>query len=67
MRCGALYCLAVSTPPSSAVPGKRDEIRAFVLLAFVVVPVLSVLFVAGFGFLYWIWQMFMGPPGPPSP
>jgi periplasmic nitrate reductase NapE len=57
----------VSTPQDTPVAGKRDEIRAFVLLAFVLAPVFAVLFVSGYGFLVWIWQMFMGPPGPPAP
>jgi nitrate reductase NapE len=57
----------VSTPSEPADAGKRDEIRAFVLLAFVLAPVLAVLFVAGYGFLVWIWQMIAGPPGPPAP
>jgi nitrate reductase NapE len=66
-RRAALYCGAVSTPATSTEVGKRDEIRAFGLLAFVLAPVLAVLFVAGFGFIVWIWQMFAGPPGPPAP
>jgi nitrate reductase NapE len=56
-----------SSPSEAAVPTKRDEVRAFVFLAFVLIPVLSVLFVAGFGFVVWIWQMIAGPPGPPPP
>lgn len=51
-----------------AVPATRgEEIRAFVLLALVLVPVFSVLFVAGYGFAVWIYQMIAGPPGPPPP
>jgi nitrate reductase NapE len=46
---------------------RGEEIRAFAFLALILVPVLSVLFVAGFGFAIWIWQMIAGPPGPPSP
>lgn len=56
-----------STPSDAAPPTRRDEIRAFLFLALVLVPLLSVLFVAGFGFVVWIWQMFAGPPGPPAP
>jgi nitrate reductase NapE len=46
---------------------KGEEIRAFALLALILVPVLSVLFVAGYGFAVWMWQLIAGPPGPPPP
>ena len=55
------------TPTDATAGTKRDEIRAFVFLAFVLIPVLSVIFVAGYGFMVWIWQIFAGPPGPPPP
>ena len=57
----------MSHPDDTPVAGKRDEIRAFVLLAFVLAPVFAVLFVSGYGFLVWIYQMLTGPPGPPAP
>ena len=43
---------------------KRDEILAFLILAVVIWPVLSVGMVGGYGFLVWVWQMIFGPPGP---
>jgi nitrate reductase NapE len=46
---------------------KWEEVRAFMLLALILVPVISVLFVASYGFVVWIWQMIVGPPGPPLP
>lgn len=55
------------TPSETAAVTKRDEVRAFVFLAFALIPLLAVLFVAGYGFAVWIWQIFTGPPGPPSP
>jgi len=59
---------AVSSFPSGAAPpSRRDEIRAFLFLALVLAPVLAVIFVAGYGFVIWIWQMIVGPPGPPPP
>lgn len=62
------YHCDVSSPPSdTAPPTRREEIRAFVFLAFVLAPVLSVLFVGGYGFIVWILQMISGPPGPPEP
>jgi nitrate reductase NapE len=57
----------VSTPSTDATATRRQELRVFLFLALVLVPVLSVLFVAGYGFVVWIWQMFAGPPGPPPP
>jgi nitrate reductase NapE len=46
---------------------RRREWGVFLLLAFGLAPVLSVIIVAGYGFGVWIWQMIMGPPGPPPP
>ena len=46
---------------------RGEEIRAFAFLALILVPVLAVLFVAGYGFSVWIFQMIAGPPGPPPP
>ncbi|MDP2697188.1 periplasmic nitrate reductase, NapE protein [Thalassospira sp.] len=44
---------------------KKTELRCFVLLAVVLVPVLAVAAVGGLGFSIWIYQMFAGPPGAP--
>ncbi|HMN79772.1 MAG TPA: periplasmic nitrate reductase, NapE protein [Burkholderiaceae bacterium] len=41
-----------------------EELRAFLLLAIVLVPVLAVLTVSGYGFLVWMYQLVAGPPGP---
>ena len=46
---------------------KKEEVRAFVLLALVLVPAFAVMFVAGYGFIVWMYQMIAGPPGPPPP
>lgn len=43
---------------------KRDEIIAFLILAVVIWPILSVGIVGGYGFLVWMWQIIFGPPGP---
>ncbi|CAO3426357.1 nitrate reductase NapE [Azospirillum doebereinerae] len=37
----------------------------FVLLAILIWPVLSIAVVGGYGFLVWMSQMILGPPGPP--
>lgn len=46
---------------------KKEEVRAFILLALVLVPAFAVMFVAGYGFIVWMYQMIAGPPGPPPP
>lgn len=53
----------MSEPPQSA-STKAMELRAFLLLAVVMAPVLAVILVAGYGFLVWMFQLVAGPPGP---
>lgn len=49
----------------SASPSSRAlELRAFLLLAVVMAPVLAIIVVSGYGFLVWMYQLFAGPPGP---
>lgn len=38
----------------------------FLVLAFAIWPILAVAVVGGYGFAVWIYQMIMGPPGPPA-
>ena len=45
---------------------KKREFMTFAFLALVLVPILAVIVVAGFGFAIWMVQLFAGPPGPPS-
>lgn len=40
----------------------RDERFAFILLAVVLAPVLSVAIVGGYGFIVWMSQLILGPP-----
>ncbi|MGO4222972.1 periplasmic nitrate reductase, NapE protein [Lysobacter sp. TAF61] len=47
--------------PDDTVIRRRERI-AFLLLTAVVFPLLTVMFVGGYGFVVWIWQMFAGPP-----
>jgi nitrate reductase NapE len=42
---------------------KMEELRSFLFLTIVMVPVLTIMFVAGFGFSVWFYQMLIG--GPP--
>lgn len=44
---------------------RRREIAMFLLLAVFIWPVLSVAVVGGYGFVVWMSQMILGPPGPP--
>ncbi|WP_085558103.1 periplasmic nitrate reductase, NapE protein [Azospirillum agricola] len=56
-------------PPGGALPpdprAKRREIAMFLVLAVLIWPVLSVAVVGGYGFLVWMSQLILGPPGPP--
>jgi len=49
------------TPSRSS---KSLELRAFLLLAVLMGPVLAVIVVSGYGFLVWMFQLLAGPPGP---
>lgn len=44
---------------------RRAEILAFVTLAILIWPVLAVGIVGGYGFIVWMSQIVLGPPGPP--
>ncbi|MBW6393239.1 periplasmic nitrate reductase, NapE protein [Billgrantia antri] len=45
---------------------KKRELLVFLFLAGILFPILAVLVVSGYGFAVWIFQIFAGPPGPPS-
>jgi nitrate reductase NapE len=51
-------------PPSPSSPDvqKKEELRSFLFLTAVMVPALSVVVVAGYGFIVWMSQLFLGPP-----
>jgi nitrate reductase NapE len=44
----------------------RGEILTFAVLAVLIWPILAVAFVGGYGFLVWMSQLVLGPPGPPG-
>lgn len=44
---------------------RRRELAMFLLLAVFIWPVLSVAVVGGYGFVVWMSQLILGPPGPP--
>jgi nitrate reductase NapE len=41
---------------------KRRELAVFLFLTFVLVPLLAVIIVAGYGFCVWMYQIIAGPP-----
>lgn len=45
---------------------KRHELRLFIFLIIFLFPILAVAFVGSYGFVVWMSQMIMGPPGPPG-
>ncbi|RDH42399.1 periplasmic nitrate reductase, NapE protein [Zooshikella ganghwensis] len=45
---------------------KHEELLLFLFLTVVLAPLLSIIFVGGFGFIVWISQILTGPPGPPG-
>lgn len=42
---------------------KAQELRSFLFLAVVMAPVIAVIFVSGYGFIVWMYQLVAGPPG----
>ena len=45
---------------------RRQELFMFALLAILIWPFIAVAVVGGYGFIVWMWQLVVGPPGPPS-
>jgi nitrate reductase NapE len=43
---------------------RAQELLAFLTLAVVIWPIIAVVFVGGYGLLFWIYFMLAGPPGP---
>ncbi|WP_244788751.1 periplasmic nitrate reductase, NapE protein [Cupriavidus pauculus] len=41
---------------------KKEELRSFLFLTAVMVPALTVMIVAGYGFIVWMSQLISGPP-----
>ncbi|MBY6262605.1 periplasmic nitrate reductase, NapE protein [Azospirillum sp. 412522] len=51
-------------PPADGAT-RRRELTMFLLLAVFIWPVLSVAVVGGYGFVVWMSQLILGPPGAP--
>jgi nitrate reductase NapE len=50
--------------PDGAVSSRKREILLFLILAVLIWPFIAVGVVAGWGFLVWMYQLIVGPPGP---
>jgi nitrate reductase NapE len=49
-----------------AQPTRKAELLAFLTLAVLIWPIVAVGIVGGYGFLIWMSQLILGPPGPPG-
>lgn len=47
-------------------PTRRDEFIVFIIIAALIWPIVAVGIVGGYGFLVWMLQLILGPPGPPN-
>lgn len=45
---------------------KGRELRLFIFLVVFLFPILAVVLVGGYGFIVWMTQLILGPPGPPT-
>ncbi len=50
---------------SSNTASKAREWRLFLFIVVFLFPLLSVMLVGAYGFSIWMYQLVMGPPGPP--
>lgn len=50
-------------PNATTQAEKKRELLGFLFMTVVLVPVLSVILVGGFGFSIWMYQIIAGPPG----
>lgn len=57
---------AVGDDANGRLRRRRMEIFAFLFLTAVLIPALAVATVGGYGLAVWIYQMAVGPPGPPA-
>lgn len=45
---------------------RKQELRLFLFIAILLFPILAIAVVGGYGFAVWMYQLFVGPPGPPA-
>ena len=53
-------------PERSGTVGRRAEFFVFAVIAAFIWPIVAVGVVGGYGFLVWMTQLILGPPGPPG-
>ncbi len=53
-------------PGNSPKNGRSAELIVFAIIAAFIWPVVAVGVVGGYGFLIWMSQLILGPPGPPG-
>ena len=52
-----------ATPAAASSRSTRtEELRSFLFFTIVMAPLLAVMFVGGYGFLVWMYQLVAGPP-----
>lgn len=57
----------MSDPDNVSWPeGKRQEFKLFLFIVVLLFPILAVALVGSYGFGVWMYQMVVGPPGPPG-
>lgn len=57
---------AENKDPARGPASRPAEILTFLVLAVLIWPIVAVGVVGGYGFLVWMSQIVLGPPGPPS-
>ena len=50
-------------PPSRS--SRKAELLVFGFIVALLWPIIAVGIVGGYGFIIWMWQIVVGPPGPP--
>jgi periplasmic nitrate reductase NapE len=50
---------------SRSAVSRRSELWVFAIIVAVIWPIIAVGAVGGYGFLVWMTQLILGPPGPP--
>jgi periplasmic nitrate reductase NapE len=61
-----LHAPVDDTNNNDAPPSRRAEFIVFAIIAALIWPIVAVGVVGGYGFLIWMSQLILGPPGPPS-
>ena len=54
---------SLAAHPGDGAQRKTEEFRTWLFLSLIMAPILAVLIVSGYGFLVWMYQLFVGPPG----